>query len=319
MKISVVIPTYNDAKDIRKCLDSLKKQTLEWGKDFEVIVVDGHSTDGTDEIAKEMGAKVVYEDIGSRAGACNVGAGHVSSDIIVFTDADAYFPEDWLEKILKKFDEGYDVVGGDDILGEDASEFEKLLFSFDIFRGNPKNEKAMVNRLRGVNTAYRKEIFEKVGGFDQELASVEETEMHWRMKRAGAKMIYDPKIFVYHHRRRSVKGLIKQMLRNGIGRINVIKKNPSMLSAMDVLPFVGAIAIVLGAVASVVLRNPVPIAAVSVVGFLYFILKPLAVSIKAGRLKGYFKIAWLNFIRELSFAYGLFLGLFRKKKPGKKM
>ena len=320
MRISVIIPAYNDAKDIGKALESLKKQTLSWGEDFEVIVVDGHSNDGTDRIAREMGAKVVYEDIGTRGGACNVGAKQAKAGIIVFTDADAYFPRDWLEKMLRKFEEtGADVVGGDDILGDDASEFEKLMFAFDIFRGRPESEKDVVNRLRGVNTAYRKEMFMKVGGFDQELASIEETEMHWRMKKAGAKMVFDPSIFVYHHRRRSLKGLIKQMLRNGIGRMAAIRKRHEMVSAIDILPFAGAFGLAASAAASVMLKTFYPIAAAIGIGAAYFILKPLAISIKARRLKEYPKTALLNFVREISFSIGLFMGLFTKKKPGKKM
>ena len=319
-KISVIIPTYNDSKDIRKCLRSLKKQTLKWGKDFEVIVVDGHSTDGTDEIAKEMGAKVVYEDIGTRGGACNVGAEYAKSDIIVFTDADAYFPSDWIEKILKKFREtGADVVGGDDILGKDANDFERLMFSFDIFRGNPKNEREVINRLRGVDTAYKKRVFESVGGFNPKLASVEETEMHWRMHKMGYKMVFDPDIFVYHHRRRDMKGLIKQMIRNGIGRIVAIRHRPEMISLMDILPFTGLAAVIVAAIASVVYGSIWPVVGIFVLAMTYFLLKAFLVSLKSKNLRRYHEILALTLARELSFAYGLFIGVIKSKKPSKKM
>ena len=318
-RISVIIPTYNDSKDIVKCLNSLKNQTLKWGEDFEVIISDGRSKDGTDEIARKMGAKVVYEDIGTRGGACNVGAQYASSDIIVFTDADAYFPPDWLEKILKKFEEtGADVVGGDDILGDDANTFERLVFLFDLYKGQPKTERDVVNRLRGVNTAYRKNVFDVVGGFDPQLASVEETEMHWRMYSRGFKLVYDPDIFVYHHRRRDIKGLIKQMIRNGIGRIAAIKRNIKILSAMDIIPFVSIGVFLAMSLLSIIIRSVTPVGVFVVVSLLYIITKPLMV-IGLKNIRHYPKILIINFVREFFFLIGLIKGIFSSKKPDKKM
>ena len=84
--ISLIIPTFNNASTIRDCLDSISRQTL---SPDAVIVVDGHSTDDTVEIAKQFECQIYYEDGGSRAAACNVGIAHSTGDIIAFIDADA--------------------------------------------------------------------------------------------------------------------------------------------------------------------------------------------------------------------------------------
>ena len=67
--VSLIIPTYNNEPTLRACLDSIKKQTL---SPLEVIIADGHSSDETISIAKEFGCKIVFEEGGTRAAACNV-------------------------------------------------------------------------------------------------------------------------------------------------------------------------------------------------------------------------------------------------------
>lgn len=231
MKISVVIPTYNAEEDLDDCLSSLEQQTV----DFELIVVDGHSTDGTVEIAEDHGARVVYEDYGTRGGACNVGAEKSSGDIIAFTDADATFPTDWLEKVKEKFEEtDADVVGGNDIVDE-GSDFEKALFTIDKWN-DPPSEEDVWKRVRGVNSAYRQEVFLE-NKFDPELKSIEESELHYRLKEEGHDLVFDMDLEVYHHRRRSFGALFKQFYRNGKGRVQAVKKYPGMFDfSQDFIP-----------------------------------------------------------------------------------
>ena len=84
-KISVIIPVRNEEEKIRRCLQAVFNQTL---KPFEVIVVDGHSTDKTVENARKFPVKVFYEDYHTRAGACQIGVKNARGDYISFTDAD---------------------------------------------------------------------------------------------------------------------------------------------------------------------------------------------------------------------------------------
>lgn len=92
MKISVIIPVYNEAKVIGNCLASLKKQTL--APDMEVLIVDDGSTDGSKKFAT-----LSQEHLGPGA-ARNLGASKAKGDILVFVDADMEFEPYFLEKLI---------------------------------------------------------------------------------------------------------------------------------------------------------------------------------------------------------------------------
>ncbi|TDA26046.1 MAG: hypothetical protein DSO01_06335, partial [Archaeoglobi archaeon] len=96
--------------------------------ELEVVIVDGHSEDGTVEIARKYGCRVVYESVGTIGGARNIGVRNSSGEFIVFTDADCVAERDWLKNLLKEFrDENIASVGGPNITPEDDSEFGKCV------------------------------------------------------------------------------------------------------------------------------------------------------------------------------------------------
>jgi glycosyltransferase involved in cell wall biosynthesis len=100
MKISVVIPAYNEEKILGKCLEALKRQTK---KPYEIIVVDNNSSDKTSEVAKNKGARVVFEKMRGASYARNKGFDEAKGDVVLRTDADTIVPQDWVEKMEKGF------------------------------------------------------------------------------------------------------------------------------------------------------------------------------------------------------------------------
>ena len=107
MKISVVISVYNEEDMIEGCLQSLQKQSRQAD---EVIIVDNNSTDQSVVIAKQYGAKIVREKKQGIWAARHTGYDAAKGDVIVCTDADARFPENWLKNI-KRFFATDDIVG----------------------------------------------------------------------------------------------------------------------------------------------------------------------------------------------------------------
>jgi len=102
VKISVIIPAFNEEKLLPRCLESLRNQDYE--DEYEIIVADNGSTDDTAGIAREFGAKVV--SCPNRRGvfhARQAGADAACGDIIAQADADTIYPRGWLRRIANQF------------------------------------------------------------------------------------------------------------------------------------------------------------------------------------------------------------------------
>ena len=125
MKVSVVIPTYNEEKGIRQCIESIFANTY---PPYEVIVADGGSADKTVEIAKAAGAVVFDNPQRTAASGRNVGISKASGDIIAFTDGDNYVDEKWIESIIKSFenDSDLDGIGGKVVPAPPANKVEEF-------------------------------------------------------------------------------------------------------------------------------------------------------------------------------------------------
>ncbi|MFX1293306.1 MAG: glycosyltransferase, partial [Promethearchaeota archaeon] len=101
-RISVVIPSYNEEKNIQRTLLKLNHQTIPRA-DYEIIIVDGNSTDKTREIAEAMGAKIIMQKREGVGGARNDGFLAAKADFVATTDADCIVPNQWLEIFLEDF------------------------------------------------------------------------------------------------------------------------------------------------------------------------------------------------------------------------
>lgn len=96
MKVSIIIPTYNEEDVILKCLESLQKQSY---KDFEIIIVDDGSTDQTVELVKSF--NVIHGSHQGAGAARNLGAKSAKGEILVFVDADMTFEHNFLKQLIK--------------------------------------------------------------------------------------------------------------------------------------------------------------------------------------------------------------------------
>ena len=101
MKVSVIIPAYNEEKVIQYCLESLKNQTF---KDLEVIVIDDGSTDKTKELIER--AKLLTQNHKGPGEARNFGAKQAKGEILVFVDADMTFDRDFIKELVEPIVKG---------------------------------------------------------------------------------------------------------------------------------------------------------------------------------------------------------------------
>jgi len=163
-EISVVIPAYNEEKQLPLCLGSLTKQRCVFP--YEIIVVDNASTDRTAEIAEEFGVRVIHEPRKGVSAARQAGFEAARAEIIASTDADCIVPSDWLSRIRDIFDENprLAAVGGY-VLFHDAPLYFNILPKFTHRLNAFRIAGQLVGRqpLSTQNLAVRKEAFTKAG------------------------------------------------------------------------------------------------------------------------------------------------------------
>lgn len=107
MKVSVVIPVFNEERLIKRCLESLMGQVE---KPDEIIIVNNNSTDNTIKIVKNYNVKIISENFRGIGYARNAGFNGVSGDIIVRCDADTICPPDWISKIKGRFSQDSNII-----------------------------------------------------------------------------------------------------------------------------------------------------------------------------------------------------------------
>ncbi len=196
MDVSFIVPALNEEKYIEKTLRSISRQKTD--RDFEIIVVDGGSTDRTAEIARKYG-KVLPQKGKGIAAARNQGADAAGGKLLVFVDADTYLPRSYLQKVwnhMKRTDVvaltariKYGRKGGRLIrIAEKISdEFNRLCS--DLGRA----------RLTGVNIAVWKWAFEKAGKFPE--VPSEDVAFSRAMTRMGKIEYYTGTHVISHPRR----------------------------------------------------------------------------------------------------------------------
>jgi len=185
--ISVVIPTYNEEKNIEACLKAMTSQTLP-REEYEVIIVDYKSKDNTCKIAEEYADKVIQQKSKGVGGARNDGAAASRGEIIATTDADVIVPKDWLEKIRRDLQRpGVIAVYGPQKPIENSLR-AKMFFWLMKWSGLVVQ---LIGQpyMGGPNSAFKREAFEKVGGYS-DLPMQDDVEIGFRVKKHG-KIHYD--------------------------------------------------------------------------------------------------------------------------------
>lgn len=215
-KISVIIPVRNEADKIEQCLKAVFAQSR---KPYEVIIVDGHSNDGTVERARKFPVKILYEDYHNRAGACQIGTQNAEGEYIAFTDADCIPDREWLANLTKELNDGIVGVGG---RYEDIGEglwTRSINFTFRTPLSGAKSRwtgRKVIKNLSvcGANGMCRREDILRVGGFNVTLSGAEDLELSSRLAKLGA-LVYTPNALVLHNHDRGLKDFAKQTYRYG--------------------------------------------------------------------------------------------------------
>lgn len=201
MKVSVVIPAYNEEKMIGRCLASLMAQVE---APLEIIVVDNNCEDSTAEIARSLGARVVHEPEQGMTPARNRGFEEAHGDIIARCDADTVMPGDWVKKIRENFESGQiDALAGPVAYINSSFLPPTPLFSRFLF----KFVKAVTlgrQQMLGPNMSLTKDMWLRVRDIAHTPDHIvhEDLDLSLKLQRRGGRMGYDPTLVVETSARR---------------------------------------------------------------------------------------------------------------------
>ena len=219
MLISLVICTRNRCTSLRSCLEYV--QRLESPGEWELVVVDNGSTDGTADLLKDFVEKasfrvvLVYEAKPGLGRARNAGIAKATGEIIAFTDDDCYVSRDFLIRIREVFrEQSFGFMGGRILLYDETDAPITIRPQTKIHVIEPKSF-ILAGEIQGANMAARRSLLEEIGGFDPDLGvgtrfAFEDVDFQARASQSGATGVYHPGPLLWHHHgRKSGKDFIK--------------------------------------------------------------------------------------------------------------
>ena len=308
--VTVILPIRNEARYIARCLKALLTQDYPPDK-IEVLVVDGMSDDGTREIVAQFvqeGARVQLIDNPPRIvpTALNRGIRMAKGQIIVRVDGHAVVAQDYLQRCIDDLAcIDADCVGGPiQTIGENW-----LARGIAIAQSSPFGVGGAAFRYatqaQYVDTlafgAHRREIFDRVGLFDEELVRNQDDEFNFRLTLNGGKIWLDPEIHSKYFSRATLRGLWKQYFEYGYWKVRVIQKHQRPASWRHLVPVTFVLALLIGIMASLVTQSLFWISAI----LLPYVFANLLASLWVGMRRGwqYMPLLPLAFV-TMHVAYG---------------
>ena len=182
MHLSIIIPAFNEARLIERSLHSVAASIAanqKSGFTSEIIVVDNNSTDNTAELARQAGARVVFEPINQIGRARNAGAAHATGDWLLFLDADSLLSPGLLADILRLINSGKYVGCGSTL------RMDGLPWWADITLRFWTTISVLCRWAAGALVVCRRDAFQEIGGFDQELYALDEIRLSKQLKQWG--------------------------------------------------------------------------------------------------------------------------------------
>jgi glycosyltransferase involved in cell wall biosynthesis len=180
VKISIIVPAFNEAKLIVASLRSMKTASVTFsrlGWETEIVVCDNNSTDGTADLARAEGARVVSEPINQISRARNSGAAAATGDWLIFVDADSYPTADLFADVAAEIQNGRCLGGGATVRLDESGFRSRLVMR--IWNLLSRGGCLMAGSFIYCEAA----AFRELGGFSQELFASEEIEFSQRLKR----------------------------------------------------------------------------------------------------------------------------------------
>lgn len=253
--VSVVIPARNEGAHIDAALRSVLEQ--DYPNLIEVIVADGMSTDGTrEQVARAAAAdprvRLVDNPTGATPAALNIAIGVANGEVIVRCDGHVELPPGYVARAVAALREtGADNVGGMQLATGRTPMQRAVALAMSIPMGVGDARFHLGGPAGPVDTVFlgvfRRDVFDRVGLFDEDLLRNQDSELNHRIRAAGGTVWFVPELRVTYHPRSSLRALWKQYFGSGAWKRETFRKRPGAIRWRQLAPP----ALVLGLVASV--------------------------------------------------------------------
>ena len=321
-KVSVLVPCRNEVQHIERCIHNVCSFDRPPGG-FEVIVIDGMSTDGTRELLfrlKNQLPDLVLLDNPRKIvpSSMNVGIQEAKGEYIVRTDVRCIHPKSYLCDLIELSEKtGADNVGGV-LVPEFGNTYTQkavaLAYKSRIAMGGALRDRG--DFIGETDTVYggcfkRKRLLE-VGMYDETMVRNQDDELSFRLRERGGKIIQDGRIKIQYYPRNSFWHLFKQFMQYGYWKVSVIKKHPQQASLRHFLPAVFVLSFV-------TLGLLIPFTPYALYGFLIF-LGSYFWAVGLFSFQSAHKLSWrflpglifAIFLIHISFGVGFIIGMFSK-------
>ncbi len=307
----------NGEKTVRECLDSVFDQDR-LDETFEVIVVDGGSTDKTLTIVQNYPIRIIVENGGTIGHCRNLGVQASLGKYIAFTDSDCVVAKDWLKSLLFELRSKPDIVavGGPNLVLDLDFPLSKVIGymqgTFLGSGGSPQSynlkDLKYVYSLANCNAMYRKEVLLKES-FDDSFNVGEDLELNFRLSQKGCSFLYLPTAVVWHKRPNGFHKFFNKMFIYGKAMAEVCKKHKKLVRLYAPVPSLSFIALL----AMLLSISLFPVMAYVVLGALLIyvgILFACTIEVHSKfRSKASMQVIFLLPLQHIGYAFGFLKGL----------
>lgn len=320
-KVTVIIPSFNEIKNIRECVTSLINNDYP-DELLEILIVDGESSDGTIAVLEELCKAytnvhhIVNTDRITPV-ALNLGIKNATGDYIMIASAHSSYPSDYVRKLANHLDESdASVVGGvmeTKVREENTKSWAiKRVLSSRFGVGNSMFRIGTVEPI-SVDTVpfgmYRRLVFEKAGRYNERLVRNHDIEFSKRIIRNGFKIYLFPEPVCYYYARDNYRDLAKNNFQNGMWNILTvyITKSPASLSIRHFIPLIFLLFLTGPLIAGLIINPSISIISVACL-MLYFVFLFFNSILFINKPFYFLNIIWSYIVIHFSYGFGSLIG-----------
>jgi glycosyltransferase involved in cell wall biosynthesis len=257
--VSIIVPVRNEKTHIHRCLQSIVRQDYD-RRFFEILVVDGASTDGTREIIQKFQRQhehitLINNPRGIVPISLNLGLQRAKGDIVIRVDGHASITPNYISacvKVLRRTQA--DCAGGAIASVNEDRDGRAIALAMSSKFGVGNSHFRVADYEGYVDTlafgAYKREVFERIGTFDEELVRCQDDEFNYRLRKNGGKLYLSPQIKSFYYPRSNLKKLWRQYFQYGVWKIRVLQMHPTVMQARQFAPVAFVLALLIPGLAA---------------------------------------------------------------------